>query len=276
MVNIFEDDILQRNLINEQTQVTATISCGFLVKDERHDKTSFCYPDYVGNFVISGAGKYVDVNKKTYEIKSGCIFQRFPGVKHEVYMDLSVPWVEFYIRLNRDIFTSNAKIGFLDDKNPVLYTDGFYSMYGDFFALLNSMKRLPDSELPFILLDALRILFKVNKTSRHMESSNSDFVAEACRKLKENIYAGGDDLKAIAASMNMGYESFRKKFAKSVGTSPGKYMIIERINVAKTMLEDRSTPIKSIAATLGYVDTSAFVDQFHRYVGLNPGEFAER
>jgi AraC family transcriptional regulator len=67
--------------------------------------------------------------------------------------------------------------------------------------------------------------------------------------------------------------SFRKLFENSVHRPVHQFVIDARIEVAKTLLKQRSADLTTVAAAVGFCHQSHFSDTFRRRVGLSPGRF---
>jgi AraC-like DNA-binding protein len=57
-----------------------------------------------------------------------------------------------------------------------------------------------------------------------------------------------------AAKMGMGYEAFRKRFARLAGIAPAKYRDARLMDLAGRLLRDREKPLKQIADACGFCD----------------------
>lgn len=272
----FNTNTVHRNIISPNTnQNESILSCGFLTKNKNYKQTSFLYEYYVGFYVLSGTGMYIDNKGKKYKLFPGSFVQRFPGQEHSTFVDEDSNWLEFFIDFGRSSFQNMVDIGIFDNENPVLYIGESQMVFTELNNYLENLRLSKDDDLPYMLLEAERILCSINQMSRNYKNDNTTFTSKACKKIKDNVSVG-TNIKDIAESLGFGYESFRKKFTKEVGLSPCEYMLTERINLAKTMLLDQGMPIKNVAITLGYTDVFAFINQFKKHTGITPGEFIRR
>jgi transcriptional regulator GlxA family with amidase domain len=79
--------------------------------------------------------------------------------------------------------------------------------------------------------------------------------------------------ESVAKRMAMSYESFRKKFLKLAGTSPGRYRMARVIDRACGMVQDGKLSNRQIAAALGFCDEFHFSRRFKQVTGKSPSEF---
>ena len=80
----------------------------------------------------------------------------------------------------------------------------------------------------------------------------------------------------VARKLGFSYETFRKRFQKSVGTAPGRYHFDSRIDRAAALLHQGRHTIKEIAAELDFCDEFYFSRCFTRRFGLSPRAFRQR
>lgn len=77
----------------------------------------------------------------------------------------------------------------------------------------------------------------------------------------------------VANRLDMGYESFRKKFKSLYHISPNAYQLNYRINYAKTLLSDERKTLEEIAVLCGFSDGFAFSKAFKKRCGISPEQF---
>jgi AraC family transcriptional regulator len=92
-----------------------------------------------------------------------------------------------------------------------------------------------------------------------------DFINE---HLGENL-----SLTEIAAQVDMSQFYFCRLFKQSVGTTPHKYLIQQRVERSKSLLRQRECSIVDIAADCGFANPSHFAKCFRKYTGVSPQQF---
>jgi AraC family transcriptional regulator len=80
-------------------------------------------------------------------------------------------------------------------------------------------------------------------------------------------------LTEIAAQVDMSHYYFCRLFKQSVGMTPHKYLIQQRVEKSKSLLRQRELTIFDIAADCGFANPSHFAKYFRRYTGISPQEF---
>jgi AraC-like DNA-binding protein len=81
------------------------------------------------------------------------------------------------------------------------------------------------------------------------------------------------DIDELAAIVRMSSSHFTRSFHKSVGVTPHRYVIQNRVMRARELLTTTNLPLTEIALTTGFSDQSHFSRRFHEIVGIPPGAF---
>jgi AraC-like DNA-binding protein len=92
----------------------------------------------------------------------------------------------------------------------------------------------------------------------------------ACEMLAASL-EGDLSLKAIAAECQLSISHFSRAFRQSTGHPPHRWLLRHRIDIAKSLMEDRRQPLSQIALATGFVDQSHFTRAFAGQVGISPG-----
>lgn len=91
------------------------------------------------------------------------------------------------------------------------------------------------------------------------------------RRLTDDI--GVADMARVAG---LGTQHFIERFRNTYGTTPGQYLIRERVQHAKRLLAETSLSIAAIAAESGFSSHSHLTDRFTRRMGIGPSEYRRR
>jgi AraC-like DNA-binding protein len=98
----------------------------------------------------------------------------------------------------------------------------------------------------------------------------------ALQRIEEYIEAHIDsalDIDQLAAIVRMSSSHFTRSFHKSVGVTPHRFVIQNRVMRARELLVTTNLPLTEIALTTGFSDQSHFSRRFHEIVGIPPGAF---
>ena len=83
-------------------------------------------------------------------------------------------------------------------------------------------------------------------------------------------------LADIADVVGVSQYHFARLFKNAVGQAPHQYLISQRIEEAKRLLQTSDLSIGEIAYTLGFDSHSRFTTHFRRRLGISPSEFRKR
>ncbi len=76
-------------------------------------------------------------------------------------------------------------------------------------------------------------------------------------------------LEQLAAKCHMDKYKFIRVFRQHTGLTPVSYLLLQRINKAKTLIA-ANTPITEVALETGFYDQSHFIHCFKKYIGVAP------
>jgi transcriptional regulator of acetoin/glycerol metabolism/AraC-like DNA-binding protein len=96
------------------------------------------------------------------------------------------------------------------------------------------------------------------------------------RRICEHIESHlGDNisLEVLAADARLSLYHFARAFRQSMGISPHRYVMQQRVRKAQDMLARTELPLANIALAVGFADQSHFSRHFRRLVGITPSGF---
>jgi AraC-like DNA-binding protein len=108
---------------------------------------------------------------------------------------------------------------------------------------------------------------------RHHKKHDGDEIMARARAMLEERLDEAVDAQDVAHALNIGYENFRKQFARAVGMPPARYRMLRRIDYAKSLLVNGDLPVNEIAQRLGYCDMYFFSRQFKQVTKQSPVAF---
>ena len=84
------------------------------------------------------------------------------------------------------------------------------------------------------------------------------------------------DISRMAASVSLSESRFKQKFKQATGIPPVEFMIREKIEESKILLQDAGRTLTSVAMELGFTSSQHFSVLFKKYVGESPAQFRKR
>ncbi|MCF3642311.1 AraC family transcriptional regulator [Rhizobium sp. TRM95111] len=98
-----------------------------------------------------------------------------------------------------------------------------------------------------------------------------DAVARACAFLRENLERTVHS-EELEAETGLDRFALARQFRRVVGTSPHRYLVMRRLERAKTMMRDGAALAETAAAT-GFADQAHFSRHFKATFGMTPGRW---
>jgi AraC family transcriptional regulator len=89
----------------------------------------------------------------------------------------------------------------------------------------------------------------------------------------ESSMSSGIRVRDLSNRIGMGTHQFTRLFRQSIGCSPYRFVMLQRIERARCLLEKSSLPLTEIALELGFVSQSHFTAAFHREVRTTPASY---
>ena len=89
-------------------------------------------------------------------------------------------------------------------------------------------------------------------------------------RLDRHDYTASSNVEAVAEAVGLSDSHLTRLFRTTVGISPYEYIILQRIDRAKTLLSTTDEPIKTIAFEVGYSSETTFSAAFTEKTGVSP------
>ncbi len=77
-------------------------------------------------------------------------------------------------------------------------------------------------------------------------------------------------LRELAAHARMSPRTFARRFQEETGTSPGRWLIQQRVHRARHLLEASDLPVDRIAAEIGFATGASLRQHLHAAIGVSP------
>ena len=94
------------------------------------------------------------------------------------------------------------------------------------------------------------------------------------RRAKEFLAAdltGQVALQDVAAACNLSVSHFSRSFRETTGLAPHQWLLQQRIDAAKSAMQNTRLSLAEVALACGFADQSHFTRVFSRQVGVSPG-----
>jgi len=228
------------------------------------------YDAYAVVLIFSGAGRYRDPSGHDRAVGPGDAIVVRPGRPHW-YGPTDAHWGELFVVFEGPVFDMLFAAGVAGAEEPMRRLDPIEAWMGRIEDLLTA----PPAEDPLTatrrLLDFVSLLVRIlaSGAADRVVAREGDPIALA-RSLLASDLGAKLDLPSLAAQCGLSYETFRRRFTREVGSSPGRYRDERRIEAAVDLLASTRLPHRVIASTLGFADEYHFSKRFRALTGAPP------
>ena len=80
-------------------------------------------------------------------------------------------------------------------------------------------------------------------------------------------------LSDMANHLHVSSRTLARRFAEQLGTSPGQWLLVQRINAARTLLEETDLPVDVISSRVGLASANNLRRRFHAAVHTTPAAY---
>ena len=245
--------------------------------DVYHDSDwyeSSYYIDYDIWLVTKGTLKIVLEGKKYYAAPGDAVFF-FPGL---LYSASTGEQGCHFIYMHFDLYTGHDPRG-LD----ILDISGYIpaNMIKKEFEIFQSNYRSFKEHLPlsfFSLKGSMILLLCAISTYRYSEGSKPVAQKKISRLYPALRYISDSfrskiPISDLAGICGMSEKYFITLFRKSIGVTPGHYIVELRMRKALEYIDEQRYSVKEISYMLGYPDQYSFSKAFSRYYGTAPSKY---
>lgn len=204
--------------------------------------------------------------------------ERIPFKSILIFFD-NMTLSNFYLKYNRQIEKIKASRKISTELYLAFKKDGFILNFIDSLKLLfqknanisTEMKLLKFEELMLHLLEVYpeKILAFQPATEGEMD----DF---EIRKAVESNITNNISVEELAFLCNVSLSTFKRRFAKIFDTSPNKWILQKRMEIAKDLLQNNNEKPGNIFYKIGYENHSSFTKSFKQTFGLTPQDFQKQ
>ena len=221
---------------------------------------------------MRGVGLFSHSHSPSIEVAAGDAFLLFPGVVHDYTPASGHTWHQIYMLFEGPIFELWQLRGVLDVARPLYrlepvsyWESRIEKVWQEKATTLERVIRLQ-----VLLADMNRA-----RDEQGVDQSRLKWLKKARRLISESA-ADPDAAKVAARELGMGYQTFRKTFSSLQGCGPAQYRSQALMESAAGRLVMESTPIKQIAAELGFCDEFHFSRRFKQLLGASPAAYRRR
>jgi AraC family transcriptional activator FtrA len=80
-------------------------------------------------------------------------------------------------------------------------------------------------------------------------------------------------VRTLSRRAAMSERTFARRFAAETGTTPGKWLLAQRLHHARELLESTDLPVETVASRAGFGSAALLRHHFGSHVGVSPAEY---
>jgi AraC-like DNA-binding protein len=225
---------------------------------------------YVFEYVLSGKG-YIECDGKTYEVSAGDFY--FLNRRIEVYYhaDKNDPFEKIWINISGSFINLMVEAYHLNMPVLVCRMDAEKYIRKLHDIMIGARGKSIESAYPDIM-HCFIDLFRDIDNYLNMTAKNDDLYERICKYIDSNLCfpISVDD---IAKNFYISRSTLFRLFIEKYGNSPKKYILDQKIQLAKSILPDYSIKIEDIASLLHFSDKKHFSTTFKKLTGVPPANY---
>ncbi len=235
------------------------------------DKAGSCtdrdWRAYALVYLTAGGGSYVDADGRREPVAAGDLLLLFPGLRHSYGPTTPGDWTEVWLGCRGPVFAALEADGVIDRRRPVLHPGLDEGLIARFDSLVAAVDRAGGTSDAVLVARLHQLIAELATADR--APAPSSLVARARAELEADLRRA-IDLPQLARRLGVGYDALRRAFHAELGTTPGRWRLLRRIERAKQLIAAGMT-LDETAADAGFCDRFFLARQFKAVVGMPPG-----
>lgn len=211
---------------------------------------------YTWHFVISGSG-YLDIEDKSFSIKSGDMFFIPPDVKMRYYPAENAPWKYVWFSLNGEAAERYRAILGFSQNTYVLknhYSNITNGIFEDLFANLFEAKNRD--------FGILSSFYKIMDISVSQAPSNG--IKNIKAVIDANCMSQFFSIENLCRDIGITHTHLLRLFKAEYGETVISYITKKRIGYARELLATTDLSVRAVASSCGFSDEFHFMKVFKR------------
>ncbi len=240
--------------------------------------------DYEFDFCVE-CDRTMWLENECHKIEKGCFVIRKPGQKvfSRGRFDCYMLTLDFTNRSPSAHYSRNTATQMQEpfetelwDVLPSVFKPAHYDDYVQIFEDLLSLNEMDinENDKTVFLVNHLLHLVTADAYANicFAKAHENSPIQEVCAYIKKH-YSEKITLDALADVAHLNKNYLVRQFKKVFGVSPIAYLIKIRMDYAKKLLSESSSPIKTVAAECGYTDAAFFNTYFKKTYSVSPAAY---
>ena len=242
------------------------------------------HPHLVEFLLLYSGCKRMWVEDRHYDLQGGDLLIIFPGEYHGA--ENAVQNRSSMIYLLTDVPSETPGFCMLDEAERRILWERLSGLSTRKFQVPVSVRREVDRLYDSVNSDAplrsarirtllMEFLFRVLDYSGAAENNLPPDIGTVIRYIREKRDEM-PDISRLAALVNLSESRFKQKFKQATGVPPAEFIVREKINEARLLLDNSDRTVTSIAMDLGFSSSQHFSVLFKKYVGESPVQYRRK
>ncbi len=252
------------------------------IKDELFSAWSECHSIV---YVLSGQKKWITPSNEYLVKENQSIFVRKGAFKNQQYFEEGFCVLMFFMKddfikrcveedINRETIVSK-KINHPDFIYRINISESLSTLYHSFFSYLKQDKKTPQKIIELKFREMLLNICSDHNNSEIKDvlytlSKNSD---DSIAQIMEEQYFYNLKVTEFARLCGRSISSFKRDFKKLYNTTPGKWLLTKRLNLASSLMLSSNFTIQQICYDCGFESDSHFNRSFKTQFGFTPKQW---
>ena len=234
---------------------------------------------YIIHIIKTGSGT-IETNDKKYVLKENDAFIVRPNELLVQIADENEPWELYFFAFDgslakplveKSVFASNPYTTIEDSSICQYIFDSAIELIDNPMRTIYTLNCLTKL-LTYFESQSNISIFGENNHTITIQQKYVSFV----QKYIDTNYSKAIKVSEIAAQLNVNRSHLYRVFKENTNTSIENYLVLVRINKARSFLEDTNFPASTIAAMTGYAYYPTFFKTFKRITGLTPIQYRNK
>ena len=232
---------------------------------------------YAFVYLLEGCGTYSDANGYMRDVGKGDLILLFPELEHSYGPGPRDRWCEIFVVFDGPLFDLCRTSGLMSSADPIAHLEPVEEWSQKLGALLCGNPVVADDVVAAKAQDACDLVALLarmlgGRLSGPEPGALDPLMSRAGELLSANLGIPVD-LEDLALSLGLSYETFRKRFQRTLGVPPARYRLHKRLEAGAALLQHTRLTHQEIAETLGFSDSFHFGREFKKFTGKAPGEY---
>ncbi|RRB02672.1 helix-turn-helix domain-containing protein [Larkinella rosea] len=185
----------------------------------------------------------------------------------------------FYLKYHRTI--EALKTGPVTPNEPYLAfkKDAFIVNYIASLQLMFQSNRPPSMEMKWLKFEELMLYLLETYPDQILafqSTKTNEFDDFQLKKVVETNVGNPISVDELAFLCNVSASTFKRRFSRIYGSTPSRWLVQQRMNMARDLLHQPSEKPSDVFYKVGYENHSSFTQAFKQTFGITPKEFQQR